>query len=367
MMRIVVRRGAPVVALLALASAIPAASPQDRPREQASVVAVEVPVRVLLKGQPVRDLAASDFEIYENGRKQAITHLDVVSKWMVPPAHAAAPAEPAAGVALAAPRPRVFLLILNVFDYTDPVGDAIDHLFKDVVRPGDRVIVASEASFVAADAKEGRDAAADLKSSLKNLKVASAHRTDQAFRELKAEADNLYAVLAGLEPGGMDVNQAVARFCRKYAEVWEDYRRRHLRADPAFYEDLVGRIRRLDADAFAVCLQQRDLFPRLRNMSRLDMAIRTYVAGQVDPDQQVRARVLQTMMAELERRFDISSDVPLDPVRDVFLRAGIPFHLVLMKSVRTLMDEYYELREVGEDYEDVLSRISRDTGRRPSA
>jgi len=45
-----------------------------------TVTAVEVPVRVLYKGQPVKDLTKEDFEIYENGIKQNITVFEAVSR-----------------------------------------------------------------------------------------------------------------------------------------------------------------------------------------------------------------------------------------------------------------------------------------------
>jgi hypothetical protein len=49
---------------------------QERPQEEVTVTAVEVPVRVLRYGQPVRDLTKDDFEVYENGVRQAITHIE---------------------------------------------------------------------------------------------------------------------------------------------------------------------------------------------------------------------------------------------------------------------------------------------------
>lgn len=68
--------------LLALASAPgdPAAEqPKSPVRETAEVVLVEVPVRVTDKaGQPIRGLTAKDFELYDDGRKQAIVGFDAI-------------------------------------------------------------------------------------------------------------------------------------------------------------------------------------------------------------------------------------------------------------------------------------------------
>jgi hypothetical protein len=51
---------------------------QEDPQE-VTVTAVEVPVRVFAEGRVVRGLTAADFEVYENGLKQEITHFEIIS------------------------------------------------------------------------------------------------------------------------------------------------------------------------------------------------------------------------------------------------------------------------------------------------
>ncbi len=73
-----------VLALLltSLCAARPVLAREDRPgavRESARVSVVEVPVSVIGRdGKPVTGLAAADFELEEDGRRQAITSVDVV-------------------------------------------------------------------------------------------------------------------------------------------------------------------------------------------------------------------------------------------------------------------------------------------------
>lgn len=59
-----------------LAQADPAKAPV---RERAEVVLVEVPVRVVDRdGQPIRDLKAGDFELFDDGKKQSIVGFDAI-------------------------------------------------------------------------------------------------------------------------------------------------------------------------------------------------------------------------------------------------------------------------------------------------
>jgi hypothetical protein len=49
-------------------------------------------------------------------------------------------------------------------------------------------------------------------------------------------------------------------------------------------------------------------------------------------------------------------------MKELFLSADITFHLILLKSFRSFLEENWELIEVGEDYEDSLRKISKATG-----
>ena len=336
-------------------------SAQERPQEKVTVTAVEVPVRVLRDGQPVRDLTKEDFEVYENGVKQAITHVEIVSQRISGlPGLAPAPGRP---VEAPKPKKRIFLILLSVFDYTENVGSAIDYLYQKVFRPGDRVLVVSETQVLNADpGKTIEEAAGDLKESLKQFRSISTARTLKVFRDLRFEADRLIGTLEGYEAGGLDIEQQVLRYVNNYKMAWKNYCIQYLKPDLGFYENLIGKIRTMEGEKWAICLQQREMFPQTKNWSRLDRDLRVWLAQQIDPQLQVRARTIQIALDELQRDYNVTGTVPTDALREVFLRAGIPLHLILMKSLRSLEDEDLELKEVGQDYEDALKQISRATG-----
>jgi len=111
--------------------------PQEKPKQEVTVIAVEVPVRVLQKGQVVKDLNKEDFEVFENGIKQNITAFEVVSRRI-------SLAQEIPQEAKAPQKNRIFILIFNIFDYTEPVGEAIDYFFKDIFRPHDQLIILTE-------------------------------------------------------------------------------------------------------------------------------------------------------------------------------------------------------------------------------
>ncbi len=332
-------------------------TPQEDTQEEVTVTAVEVPVRVLAKGEAVRGLGKDDFEVYENGVKQEITHFEIISKRISPQEAAAAPAQERQ------PRKRLFLLIFNIFDYNDGVGEAIDLFFRDVLQPGDQVTAITEDMVLSLGQERKTDLLIlNLKQGLKKHKAISVQNTQRAFRELRYEGDRLLNALRGTQADEFSLDQAMIRFFDNYQTVWDAYRRQYLMPDVAFYQALTRKIRTIEAEKWAICFQQRDLFPELKSASRLETEIRNWVDSQITPEDQIRARMVQARHQDLQRRLALSDLVSPDLFRDIFLSADVTFHLVLLKSFRTLQDQDFELEEVGQDYEESFRKISRATG-----
>jgi len=343
--------------LLFLGPGLVYAPPQETPQEEVTVTAVEVPVRVLLKDAPVRDLTKDDFEVYENGNKQEITHFEIISRKISPAETPAKPEEKPE------PKKRLFLLIFNIFDYDDGVGEAIDYFFREVYKPGDRVTAITEDRVLNLEHTKAVDQlVTSLKESLKKFKTISVQNTLRIFRDLRYESDKLLAALQGTEPGRMSLADLMIQYIERYMKAWDEYHRQYLMPEVAFYENLVQRIKSIEGDKWAVCFQQRDMFPQIRSASRLESEIRTWIGSQIEPQDQARARNVQARMQDLQRSFDLSTEVRPDALRDIFMRADITFHLIFLKSFRTLQDQDFELKEVSGDYEDSLRKISRATG-----
>lgn len=130
---------AAAMAGVSLAAAAPAAPPpQQTFGGTTDVVEVEVPVQVVRDGQPVRDLKAEDFVVYDGRTRQTLTGFHAVDL-------AAPAAQRAAGVPLAGR--RQFLLLFDLA-FSDPKSvvkarDAARELVVKGMRAGDLVGVAT--------------------------------------------------------------------------------------------------------------------------------------------------------------------------------------------------------------------------------
>jgi VWFA-related protein len=339
-----------LIALCALLSP----SFQDKPRESVTVTAVEVPVRVFDKNGFITGLIKDDFEIFENGVRQEITGFESISRTITPVPVTLPEAIPQA------PRKRNFLLIFNVFDYTDQVGEAIDYFFKNVYAENDRIAVIVEEKILDIEKGESVEATvARLKDTLKRYKRISRFEISRVFMDLDKKAED--AARGGDE--GRSYETTLSGFLEYYQRAWEDYRKRLLDVDLDLYRSVVRKLDRLDGDKWAICFQQRDLFPRLKSLGALDRAVSEATDESITGMANSHSRTIYQRRLKLEQSFDITRSFPADKLRTLFTEANITFHVLIMKSLNPGgFSQNLELRDVRADYEDVLRRISRATG-----
>lgn len=328
-------------------------------QEEAVVVAVEVPVRVVRDGQIVRGLTGDDFEVYEDGVLQKITAFDVVSRKIIHPD------DESAGAQQEASPKRLFILVFNIFDYNESVEEAIDHFFSQIFRSGDQVLIVTEGALLNIEKGKGlSDLVQNLKMNLQEYKTISTAAISNAFKELRYEADRLQGNLqSGGRTGSQSLGQAIVNFYDNYRRLWLEYKARFVTPDLALYQSIIKRIKQIEGEKWTLCFQQREMFPKLINESSLERNIKNYLdASTADPLQTTMQRTIRAKQWELYRQFNASGDIPAESMRDIFMEANITFHLILLRSVKAHISQDFEMREVGSEYEDNLKKISFSTG-----
>lgn len=140
--------------LSALALATVPVRGQERPEDgtvftgEAHILAVEVPVQVLVKGEPVRGLTAGDFRVYSGGELRPLTGFEVVDLAVTTAAEAAPAAAPERPAALSLPPAgrRHFLLFFDLSftraAYLERGIEGARKLVREGVHPTDLVGVA---------------------------------------------------------------------------------------------------------------------------------------------------------------------------------------------------------------------------------
>jgi VWFA-related protein len=104
-------------------------------QEQALVINVEVPVRVFKGSTFVDSLTLDDFQVYENGKLQKLEAVYLIKKKSVERKEETRRFLPQTS--------RNFILLFEISEYTNKMGEAIDHFIENVFLPGDTLTIVS--------------------------------------------------------------------------------------------------------------------------------------------------------------------------------------------------------------------------------
>ncbi len=102
-------------------------------KEEATVINIEVPVRVFKGEMFVDNLTIDDFEVFENGVSQKIEAVYFVKKRSVERSQERKRFAPKTA--------RNFFLFFEISEYQPQIGDAIDYFVHQVLAPGDNLSV----------------------------------------------------------------------------------------------------------------------------------------------------------------------------------------------------------------------------------
>jgi len=102
-------------------------------QQQATIINVSVPVRVLDGGNFVDTVSIDDFELFENGVLQKIEALYLVKDAAAERREAGRDFDPLLS--------RTFYFLFQMIDWNPDLADAIEYFFDDVFLPGDSLVI----------------------------------------------------------------------------------------------------------------------------------------------------------------------------------------------------------------------------------
>jgi len=103
-------------------------------QEEATAINIEIPVRVFKGNKFIDNLTINDFEVFEDGRLQKIEAVYLIQERQVKREESEKPFFPET-------KKRSFVLIFEMMRYSKNVGDGVDYFVKNVIMPGDTLIL----------------------------------------------------------------------------------------------------------------------------------------------------------------------------------------------------------------------------------
>ncbi len=366
------------ISSLFLIPALPGQNAQEKEHEpiveKVTVTNVEVPVRVLYKGEPVADLTKDDFTIYENRKQVEINGFFVKRKKIkisTPPG-TTEPTEP--GTSLPS-QPRMFVLAFNVTQYNEYFQEAVDHLFDKILRPTDHVIVFTNTT--SREYPRIEDKSGVKQEIIRDLKEASR----EARQRLQSFSNQLETSLKGthpkedirffLEPGseGPDMIGEMARFAvrilTRYLEAWNEYKQRYLspRVEQFYY--FARYLEKVKGEKYVLNFYQFEFFPQIRVSSQIMFKLRSLsstLTNTNDASLVAQGRVIDRLLSQMNNDYDLERGFPSEEITKLFSKVDATFHSFFIKASDPTILQDLEYRTVASDLENVLRGITDLTG-----
>lgn len=333
---------------------------QHRIVEKVNVINVEVPVRVMHKGKPITDLRKDDFILYENKKRMDINGFFLKRKQIVSPGKTAQ----SMGSGTGSLAPRTFVIVFSVTDFNENLAQAVDHLFANVLRPKDRLLV-----FANDESKEYKglyDKEAVKKELINNL----AAQARDARRRLVIYINKIETYL-NVHDFKVKLHKQdntpllLVQFLKKYLLAWNDYKKRYLtpRVDRFYYFSRY--LEALRGDKWVLNFYQFDLFPKIKLGSNTMYVIRdmaTRLMNSQEATAHAMGKMINLLLNQITMDLNVSKGFPVEAVSKLFHKVDATFHCFFIRGVNRMGSNDLEYEEVASDLQNTLRRITRVTG-----
>lgn len=349
-----------IVTLASLPELLSGQAQHDPIQEEVTVTNIEVPVRVIHKGKPVSGLKKEDFVLLENKKRMAINGFFEKRKKI-----RLTGSKEIEEAALTLGPPRTFVLVFRITDFNDYLVNAVDHMFDNVLRDNDRLLLlANDQTFEFP--KLGNRTA--LKTQLIRQLRDQSRKARRALIKYINEVETALNVHDFFNENSLRPGTPVDRllqFMKKYLIIWNDYKTRYLtpRVDRFYY--FARYLEKIKGEKWVFNFYQFDLFPRIRLGSKTMDKLRDVGEELLlsrDAGNHSKGRLLTTLLNQTLVDLNVSKGVPAEEISKLFYKVDATFHSFFIKGLNKVGANDLEYDEVAGDVERTLKEITKATG-----
>jgi hypothetical protein len=335
--------------------------------EEVTVTNVEVPVRVLYKGEPVTDLTKEDFTIYENKKKMEINGFFLKRKKIkvTGTTETIQESKPV--------KPRTFVLVFSITNFNEYLVKAVDHLFENVLRSNDRLLLLANdktLEFPNLEKKEEikRQLMTELREQSQSARVRLLKYINQVETYLNMDEFKQAIGVSGDSSQGAgrkDRLQPLVGFLERYLVTWNDYRNKYLTPRLDRFYNFSRYLEGLKGDKWVLNFYQFDLFPKIRMTSQIMDRLRVMASALIESERagdNAIGKRLNTFLNQLLVELNVNKTFPLEEVSKLFYKVDATFHSFFIKSLVISGSDDLEYQEVASDIERTLKEITDITG-----
>jgi hypothetical protein len=341
-------------------------------KEEVTVTNVEVPVRVLYKGKPVKDLTKEDFTIYENKKKMDINGFFIKRRRINIDRPDLAGKSTGKTISLPPAHPRMFVLAFNVTSYNKYFQEAMDHLFDKILKPSDHVIVFANDTSRQYPRLENKSRIKqqiirDLREESKKAKRRLLVYINRLEGYINAghPLDNFRNFLTVEVTDVAKSAHSLIKFLKKYLIAWNEYKKRYLTPRVEHFYYFARYLEKVKAEKFVLNFYQFEFFPKIRLASQAMQKIReiSNLLSNTDNAALVaQGHLINNLLNQLMSDYDLIKGFPNEEISKLFYKVDATFHSFFIKAAKPTIRDDFDYRTLSSDLENVLKSITDITG-----
>jgi len=339
----------------------PGFSQEKEIREDVTVTNVEVPVRVFLKGKPVKGLKQSDFTLFEGGKKQEINGFYEVSK-TIRRENMELSSERAEQY-----KPRYFVLVFRVTSITEELMKSLDYLFGNIFRKEDQLLVfMNNKTFFVKRVTDGKRIRSLVLQKLRDEARRASFEFEKYFQKVAASLNRsrLESQLGRDHVSGMLAKEVIV-FLRDYMRIWREYKKKYLLPDLDNYYNFARFLENIRLEKWVISFYQFDKFPALKLSGKFRRHLRQLIGRlQASGVSELNAssQIISRMIGTIDKELKFTDDFPSDEISRLFLKVNTTFHSLFFSNKSGVNSQDIAFKEIFTDLENSLRSLTRMTG-----
>lgn len=337
---------------------------QETVREEVSVVNIEVPVRVYLKGKPVKHLSREDFEIFEGRERREINGFFIKKKRIKIRDNGQTPVEKSTDS-------RYFVLVFHIREFNKHLENGLKYVFENMMHKNDQLMVmaigktlffnnliekerahAQVSELLKTQAQQARNRMLLLRSKVRNNPMFNVPGNSI----LKNSLDSLF--------------EMVYDYLKRYERILLDYKKKHLMPEMTSFYNFATHLDTINKEKWVISFYQEESYPHLGPDQKrwLDDIINQLMVQY--EHKATYSKMLQNLLLRVERELNAAVSFPAADVQKFFTRTGVTFHSILIPMVNPQSFQFssgfeqlgFEYKKISTNFENSLRELTKKTG-----
>jgi hypothetical protein len=308
---------------------------------------VVVPVRVFYRNSRIDNLNRANFKLFEGNREQIISGFQIKKKKIK--AQDDVPS-------------RYFVLAFRVTNYNKQFREGVAHLFKNILRKKDQLLVFINKKRLAFDnLTDIEKVYAEVNRALRKQSNLTRGEMDKYLKEMERRLNPDKFMLDWENDNIAVVN--LMKFLDVYWKTWKDYKEKYLLPDLDTYYRFARHLEKIKKEKWVINFYQVEMFPELASIGVLKERAWEIAAEMVNYSAaDSYNRTLSRQLLDIDKLRNISGGFPIERISKLFYRADATLHTVFMHTARAVLSKDFEYTRIANALEKSFGQISRNTG-----